>query len=88
MAENTRYRSLEEQLKKQETRLQEVMETIAAAQTSCHNSLQQKLQEELGQNNAKVEAMVGNLDQRFSKMEMKLNALLKVMMKEKSMPET
>nr|XP_027083907.1 uncharacterized protein LOC113706223 [Coffea arabica] len=88
MAENTRYRSLEEQLKKQEVRLQEVMETMAAAQTSCQNSLQQKFQEELGQNNAKVEAMVGNLDQRFSKMEMKLNALLKVMMKEKGMPET
>ncbi|XP_027175053.1 uncharacterized protein LOC113774658 [Coffea eugenioides] len=88
MAENTRYRSLEEQLKKQETRLQEVMETMAAAQTSCQNSLQQKFQEELGQNNAKVEAMVGNLDQRFSKMEMKLNTLLKVMMKEKCMPET
>ena len=31
--------------------------------------------------------MVGNLDQKFSKMELKLNALLKVMMTEKSMLE-
>ena len=31
--------------------------------------------------------MVGNLDQKFSKMELKLNELLKVMMKEKGMPK-
>ena len=39
------------------------------------------------QNNVRIEAMVGNLDQKFSKMELKLNALLKVMMKEKGIPE-
>lgn len=83
MAENTRYRSLEEQLKKQENKLQELAETMAVLQTSGHDELQRKLHVEIEQSNSRLEAVVGTLDQKFSKMEQKLSTLLKVMMKEK-----
>lgn len=87
MAKNTRYRSLEDQLKKQESRPQEIAETVTTIQTSGQNELQEKLHYEMEHNNSRLEAIVGNLDQKFSKMEQKFNALLKVMMKEKGLQD-
>lgn len=79
MAENTRYHALEEQIKKQDTCLQEMMEAMTGMQVSC----QQKFQEELEQKSSRLEELVGNLDQRFSSIEQKFNNLLNAMMREK-----
>ena len=39
------------------------------------------------QNNFKLKAMVGNLDQKFNKMEQQFNTMLKLMMKEKGLQD-
>ncbi|XP_027102590.1 uncharacterized protein [Coffea arabica] len=83
MAEGTRYRSLEDQLKKQESKLQELAESMVALHTSAQNELQQRLNEEMEKSNSRLESVVGNLDQKFCKLEQKFNALMKVMMKDK-----
>ena len=83
MAENTRYRSLEEQLKRQEGKLQELTESMATFQTFGHEELQWKLYIEIEQSSSRLEVVVGTLDQKFNKMEQKLSTLLKVIMKEK-----
>ncbi|XP_027122021.1 uncharacterized protein [Coffea arabica] len=87
MAESTRFRTLEEQLKKQENRLQELVESMATMQNTSSEELRHKLQTELEQNNAKLETVVGNLDQRFNKMEQRLSTVLKLLMKEKGLPD-
>ena len=39
-------------------------------------------------NNSRLETIVGNLDQKFNKMDQKFNTLLKVMMKEKGLQDS
>ena len=87
MAESTRFRSLEDQLKKQDSKLQELMESVATMQNSSMEELQQKLHTDMDQNNAKLEAMVGNLDQKFIKMEQRFSTMMKLMMKEKGISD-
>ena len=87
MAESTRYRVLEDQMKKQEIRLQELTESMAALHTSGQNESRQKLQEKMEKSNSRMEAVVGNLDQKFGKLEQKFNALMKVMLKDKEVQE-
>ena len=58
MAENTRYRLLENQL---QNRLQEIAETIATIHASGQNELQQKFHEEMKHHNSRLEALVGDL---------------------------
>lgn len=87
MAKNTRYRSLEDQLKKQENWIQEVIESLTTVQASCSKDLQHKIQEEMEHNNTRLESLIGSLDQKFNKMEQKFNVLLKVMMKEKGIQD-
>lgn len=82
MADNTRYHSLEEHVKKQEARLQEVLDSMANLQERYQHNRQQKPQEEDG-NHHKLEAMVVNLDHRFSGLEQRFNAFMKFVMKEK-----
>nr|XP_027064416.1 uncharacterized protein LOC113690623 [Coffea arabica] len=85
MAENTRYRALEEQIRKQDDRLQEMAEKMAASRTAERDELHRKLHDELEHNNAKLETMVGTLDQKFNQLEQKLNLLLRAMSKEKGL---
>nr|XP_027071642.1 uncharacterized protein LOC113696426 [Coffea arabica] len=87
MAESTRFRSLEDQLKKQDSKLQELMESVATMQNSSMEELQQKLHTDMDQNNAKLEAMVGNLDQKFIKMEQRFSTMMKLLMKEKGISD-
>ncbi|XP_027076964.1 uncharacterized protein [Coffea arabica] len=87
MAESTRFRSLEDQLKKQESKLQELMESVATMQNSSMEELQQKLHTDIDQNNAKLEAMVGNLDQRFNAMEQRFSTMMKLLMREKGISD-
>nr|XP_027072057.1 uncharacterized protein LOC113696870 [Coffea arabica] len=83
MAESTRYRTLEDQLKKQEGCLQEVVESMADVQAAC----QRRFQDELEQKSSRLEALVGSLNQRFDSIEQKFNSLLNTMMKEKGCSE-
>nr|XP_027093474.1 uncharacterized protein LOC113713862 [Coffea arabica] len=83
MAESTKYRTLEEQIKKQEVRLQELVETMAGVQAAG----QLQFQKELEQRSSRLEALVGTLNQRFDSIELKFNSLLNVMMKEKGCAE-
>ena len=87
MAESTRFRSLKDQLKKQDSKLQELMESMATMQNSSVEELQQKLHAEMDQNNTKLEAMVGSLDQKFNKMEQRFSTMMKLLMKEKGISD-
>ena len=83
MAESTRFRTLEDQLKKQEARLQEMVDSVASVQAAC----QHQFQEELEQRSSRLEALVGSLNQRFDSIELKFNSLLTAMLKEKGCAE-
>ncbi|XP_027183746.1 uncharacterized protein LOC113782033 [Coffea eugenioides] len=83
MAESTRFRTLEDQLKKQEARLQEMVDSVAGVQAAC----QHQFQEELEQRSSRLEALVGSLNQRFDSIELKFNNQLTVMLKEKGCAE-
>ena len=60
---------------------------MATFQAACQNELQQKFHNEMEHNSSRLEAIVGNLDQKFNKMEQKFNTLLMVMMKEKGLQD-
>ena len=83
MAEGTRYRTLEDQLKKQGGCLQEVVESMADVRAAC----QRRFQDELEQKSSRLEALVGSMNQRFDSIEQKFNSLLNTMMKEKGCSE-
>ncbi|XP_027183811.1 uncharacterized protein LOC113782099 [Coffea eugenioides] len=87
MAESTRFRTLEDQLKKQEHRLQELMESMVAVRSAGAEEWRQKFQSEVEQNNAKLEAIAGSMDQKFNKMEQRFSSVLKLLMKEKGLTD-
>nr|XP_027071740.1 uncharacterized protein LOC113696535 [Coffea arabica] len=60
---------------------------MTALHTSGQNELRQRLQEEVKKSNSRLETVVGNLDQRFCKLEQKFSALMQVMLKDKGVQE-
>ena len=76
MAEGTRFRTLEEQVKRQEIKLQELMESLLSHQSE-QQQLKNNLTMELEENNKRMENMLSGMEQNFSKsLDQKFNALL------------
>ncbi|XP_027124419.1 uncharacterized protein [Coffea arabica] len=76
MAEGTRFRTLEEQVKRQEIKLQELMESVLSHQSE-QLQLKNNLTMELEENNKRMENLLSGMEQNFSKsLDQKFNALL------------
>lgn len=79
MAEGTRFRSLEEQVKRQEGKLQELMESLLSHQSE-QQQLKNNLKKELEENNKRMENLLTGMEQNFNKsLDQKFNALLSKM---------
>ena len=65
MAESTRFKTLEEQIKKQEIRLQEVMEDLQSSQLR-QQQMQEEIRSKLAGNSKKVENLVAEMKQELS----------------------
>ena len=65
MAESIRIKTLEEQIKKQEIRLQEVMEGLQTSQLQ-QQQMQNEFHTELKENNKRMEGLVVEMKQEFS----------------------
>ena len=76
MAKGTRFRTLEEQVKRQEIKLQELMESLLSHQ-SKQQQLKNNLKMELEENNKRMENLLSGMEQNFSKsLDQTFNALL------------
>ena len=65
MAESTRFKTLEEQIKKQDSKLQEVIEGLQASHHQ-QQQLREELRTELEENNKRMEGLVTGIKQEFS----------------------
>ena len=85
MAEGTRFRSLEEQVKKQEIKLQELVESLHTSQSE-QQQIKKELKQELEESSKRMEGLLSGMEQNFLKiLEQKLNnLLLRTPMKEKT----
>nr|XP_027123207.1 uncharacterized protein LOC113739959 [Coffea arabica] len=85
MAEGTRFRSLEEQVKKQEIKLQELVESLHTSQSE-QQQIKKELKQELEESSKRMEGLLLGMEQNFLKiLEQKLNnLLLRTPMKEKT----
>ncbi|XP_027127715.2 uncharacterized protein [Coffea arabica] len=76
MAESTRFRTIEEQVRKQEAKLQELVEAIQATKSE-HQQDKEDLKMELEENNKRMENLISGMEQNFNLvLEQKFNDLL------------
>ncbi|XP_027150132.1 uncharacterized protein LOC113750340 [Coffea eugenioides] len=64
MAESTRFKTLEEQVRKQEAKLQEIMENLQSSQSS-QQQLRGEIRQELEENNRRMESLMTGMEQKF-----------------------
>ena len=76
MAESTRFRTIEEQVRKQEAKLQELVEAIQASKSE-HQQTKKDLKMELEENNRRMESLLTGMEQNFNQvLEQKFSDLL------------
>ena len=76
MAESTRFKTLEEQVRKQDTRLQEIMEKLQSSHSS-QQQLKGEIRRELDENNKRMESLVIGMEQKLGEfLEQKFSSLI------------
>nr|XP_027122265.1 uncharacterized protein LOC113739231 [Coffea arabica] len=76
MAESTRFKTLEEQVRKQEAKLQEIMENLQSSQSS-QQQLRGEIRQELEESNKRMESLVTGIGQKFGAfLEQKFSSLM------------
>nr|XP_027097511.1 uncharacterized protein LOC113717062 [Coffea arabica] len=76
MAESTRFHTIEEQMRKQEAKLQELAESLQASKSE-HQQVKKDLKTELEENNRRMENLLSGMEQNFHQtLEQKFSELL------------